>query len=727
MGVLPATDTGGKNHDGRGAENRERFKFKEGICKDVNDLLDDDAGGINQVKVCMASCHTLKCLDNVLIGDPLDIKMFQHIGWEMAESAGAEDEAVDMSTVRPKSQQPAGTRRPGLHSDDLSEGTQNPCEPALGVKIVRQFTFNSKVARMSVIAKVLGNANLDVYVKGAPEKVEQLCRLQSIPIDHQQQLQSLTAKGFRVLSLAHRPLPVNFNIARAQKMNRAQVETNLTFLGFLIIENKLKPETVPVIKELTMASISTVMITGDNLMTAASVARECGMVRADDQIVVVEAILQSNDVPSIRFVWNLDKDVDCSDKVRKNASGSMVAATIGSQDNKVAVIEVEEPQARGHNYRFAITGNSWSVVRRHYPHIVPQILVKGTIFARMDPDQKAQLVEDFQNMDCIVCMCGDGANDCGALKAAHVGVSLSDAEASIAAPFTSRVASITCVPKLIKEGRCALVTSYGVFRFLGLQTFVNFAATLTLYTLNTRLSDLMFLFMDMCTTILVLFMGWIGPCSDSQVGPKSPKSTLLSPTNIFSIFAHFALLLLVQIGAYFYLSSMTWYQPIITPTSGHKLTIVCPETTTLFILSSFQSLVLAFTLSQGPPHRQPVYSNTPFFVSLLVLIAVHIILAIYPGEALAGLLELDTSLPPAYKGFLLLSFIVYAMLCVALETFVIPSPWLKKVLNRLRRRKVPKSKFKAVQADLRLAEQKYENFSGFLSSLTTTSGQGLPM
>ena len=56
----------------------------------------------------------------------------------------------------------------------------------------------------------------------------------------------------------------------------------------------------------------------------------------------------------------------------------------------------------------------------------------------MSPDQKAQLIEEYQNIDYIVSMCGDGANDCGALKAAHVGISLSEAEASVAAPFTSR-------------------------------------------------------------------------------------------------------------------------------------------------------------------------------------------------------------------------------------------------------------------------------------------------
>lgn len=78
------------------------------------------------------------------------------------------------------------------------------------------------------------------------------------------------------------------------------------------------------------------------------------------------------------------------------------------------------------------------------------MLACGQIFARMSPDEKQELVEKFQSIDYCCGFCGDGANDCGALKAADVGISLSEAEASVAAPFTSRVFDISCVPEVIR-------------------------------------------------------------------------------------------------------------------------------------------------------------------------------------------------------------------------------------------------------------------------------------
>jgi cation-transporting ATPase 13A3/4/5 len=61
-------------------------------------------------------------------------------------------------------------------------------------------------------------------------------------------------------------------------MKRDEAEAGLDFVGFIIFENKLKPATAGVLDELTEAGIRKVMCTGDNILTAISVARECNLI-----------------------------------------------------------------------------------------------------------------------------------------------------------------------------------------------------------------------------------------------------------------------------------------------------------------------------------------------------------------------------------------------------------------------------------------------------------------
>merc|ERR1719270_317806 len=67
-------------------------------------------------------------------------------------------------------------------------------------------------------------------------------------------------------------------------------------------------------------------------------------------------------------------------------------------------------------------------IRNKDPELFKRIVHRGKIFARMLPEQKIDLIECLKQLGRQVIMCGDGCNDCGALKTAHAGISLSTSD-----------------------------------------------------------------------------------------------------------------------------------------------------------------------------------------------------------------------------------------------------------------------------------------------------------
>lgn len=141
-------------------------------------------------------------------------------------------------------------------------------------------------------------------------------------------------------------------------------------------------------------------------------------------------------------------------------------------------------------YCFAIDGNSFELLRTYDPALLAKCIHRGKVFARMAPEHKQHLIECLQRQGRQVAMVGDGCNDCAALRTADAGISLSMAEASFAAPFTSQRTNISCVAPLIREGRTTLDAAFGTFQFSIGISFIFFVGVLMCYSVSIPINYL---------------------------------------------------------------------------------------------------------------------------------------------------------------------------------------------------------------------------------------------
>ena len=123
-------------------------------------------------------------------------------------------------------------------------------------------------------------------------------------------------------------------------------------------------------------------------------------------------------------------------------------------------------QLESGDIELALSGGAWSALRTADPKDAAKLASYVRVFGRCTPYTKLSVVETFVELGYVTLMSGDGGNDAGALKAAHVGIALSEAEASIVAPFTSLDKEISSVLDVLKEGRCALASALATYKYI---------------------------------------------------------------------------------------------------------------------------------------------------------------------------------------------------------------------------------------------------------------------
>ncbi|XP_064457575.1 endoplasmic reticulum transmembrane helix translocase-like [Ornithodoros turicata] len=461
----------------------------------------------------MASCHSLVQLDDGLVGDPLEKATLLAIEWNLTKG-----DAV----VPKKGKVP-------------------------GIKVFNRFHFSSALKRMSVVAGYASQGSTETNyiaaVKGAPETLKPM--FSHIPDDYDEVYLRMSRKGARVLAMGRSELG-QLSHQQVRDLTREDIEQNLDFVGFLVISCPLKADSLSVIKEIQSSSHHVCMITGDAPLTACHVARELNFFSKEVTLILTEI---ADDV----WEW-----VSIDESVKVPLSGSVL--------NRRFIDE----------YDFCITGEGMNHLVEKDPAFFRKILHHVRVFARVAPKQKEQVITALKSLGFTTLMCGDGTNDVGALRHAHVGVALlanaphsqdrkrrkekeelgstsaavdgeqnnhtvsklealaargrlgkrpenkgrplsraekvADAQkqlqkllkeleeqdqaqvvklgdASIAAPFTSKLSSIQCICHVIKQGRCTLVTTLQMFKILALNALVLAYSQSVLYLDGIKFSD----------------------------------------------------------------------------------------------------------------------------------------------------------------------------------------------------------------------------------------------
>lgn len=607
---------------------RKEHEFSE-IFKTIEGVEKSNFKNSAKIFTSMLTCHSLKIINDVPIGDPLDENMFDFVGWNMIESASENPLLENFINSRAI----LTSTSPILFTNNTSSNYWIQ---------LKEFEFISQLRRMSTISIKLStnedvkNEEIEVFVKGAPEVIETICKPETIPSNFNELLHHYTHNGYRIIACATKtlsnPNKNSKDLSFIGDLERDVIESDLDFIGFIVFENCVKPSTTPTIDQLIDANIRNVICTGDNVLTAINVGKECHIISENTRVYIPSFDYDS--LPN-QFDENVDHEISVIPPIiwtdvdnPENELDRLTLAPLGiDQDN---------------DYCLAITGDVFKFILTELydmEFLIENMLSRGTIFARMSPDEKHELVNQLQKIDYTVGFCGDGANDCGALKAADVGISLSEAEASVAAPFTSRIFEISCVLDVIKEGRASLVTSFSCFQYMSLYSAIQFITVSILYKEGSNLGDFQFLYIDLALIIpIAIFMSWSKPYD--KICKKKPTANLISPKIIIPLLGNISLLLAGQFITWSLVKYLKfpWY---IKPIPGNDDEVASTDNTVLFFYSNFQYILIALMLTVGPPYREPATKNFPFIFTIITTLFVSMMMmTINPESWLGNLLNL---------------------------------------------------------------------------------------
>ncbi|XP_049870175.1 endoplasmic reticulum transmembrane helix translocase [Pectinophora gossypiella] len=597
----------------------------------------------------LASCHSLVQLDDGIVGDPLEKATLKAAEWNLTKG----------DAVVPKK-----GKSPGL-------------------KIVHRNHFASALKRMSVIAGYQINERgfMETHyissVKGAPETIKTM--LKEVPSHYDHVYLTLSRRGARVLALGYRNLG-KLSSQEIRDLSREDIESDLTFVGFVIISCPLKSDSKRAIAEIVNASHSVVMITGDNPLTACHVAKELKFTSKPEVLILTQE--------SEKWGWkSIDETFDLPVKPYKTAN---------ELTNK---------------FDLCITGEGLTYLNEHHHKFLIDLMPYIKVYARFAPKQKEFVIVTLKSLGHTTLMCGDGTNDVGALKHADVGVAiLANAperlrerqredrpveperrppavrgdtraqtraeaaanlrraikkmeeedqpqlvrlgDASVAAPFTSRLSSILCICHIIKQGRCTLVTTLQMFKILALNALILAYSQSVLYLDGIKFSDTQATLQSLLLASCFLFISRSKPLK--QLSKQRPLPNIFNVYTIMTVLSQFTVHFLCLI---YLVHEATVRSPGRDPRPKLDMDLAEDEerefapdllNSTVYIISMALQISTFAINYRGEPFMEGLRDNKPLLYSIMISGGAVLALAAGIIPELSSMFEI-VYFPPDYR------------------------------------------------------------------------------
>ena len=269
-------------------------------------------------------------------------------------------------------------------------------DPTKSINTYSYVPFSSKY-KYSMIS--LNDKEKITLIKGSPEKILQKCetyydefciKRPFIKKDNYiQRMNYYSKRGIRLLALA------------TKESDKKELE-KLTFVGMILIKDEVRDDAIEGVRLVKDANIQLVMITGDNVDTATSIAREVGIVSSDDDLVLTSDELNSKSdeelkriLPKLRVVAR-SLPQDKSRLIRISEELNLVVGMTGDGVNDApALKKADVGFAMGSGTEVAKEASDIVILDDNFLSISKAILFGRTIFKSIRKFIIVQLTINF--------------------------------------------------------------------------------------------------------------------------------------------------------------------------------------------------------------------------------------------------------------------------------------------------------------------------------------------